>query len=330
MAMKASKRLWFATLFAIGLFTITGELVAPHKSYAGTQGTIVPTSQFKPFIAPKGEDLAFKEYGAIGQLLIVGYIKRGNLTPMYPSPFMRTASTAYVVAKDSSGKQIEVATIASAKDSSGHSSGVIHIPMWFSAENTWYGVVENDYNRAVTSVYQFTPSATSSLGWTVRKFIPKSFNGQLLFKVGNRLLVRSWGIGHAPIWYLSFTRTGLETHSITQPWPKPGSIPNSVTVTVHEFVSRTGSVTLQEPSVVHVRVGQTIVMRILGDHSVPITPLFYSDTSGDPGDGSLTTRLASPYTDAMMYRVVATSRHGLAAMTFKGGYTRITIVSTAH
>lgn len=323
-------------LLALALLTLSGGLMAPIATYADTQGTVVPSSQFKLFIPPKGQDLAFREDGANGRLGIAGYGQKNSLAPMYPSPFMRMASMVYVIAKDSRGKEIAIANIVAPKDSFGNRTAAIHIPMWFSAGRTWYGVVWNGYPPTATYVYQFTPSTASSLGWTVRRFAPKSFFLQLLFKAGNHLLVRSSAIGHAPMWYLSFTRTGLQTHAITQRWPKPGSIPNSVTVTLRETVSPNGSVTLSGPSVIHVHVGQILIMRMVGDHSVPITPLFYSDTSGDPGDGGLTVRLASPYTDAMMYRVVATSHHGLAAMTpwdtnsVMNGRVRITIVSTAR
>lgn len=327
-----------AALLFLGVLVFSGLLIKQPRLHqqmrAGTTGgALIPPSQFKPFVPPKGQDQAFMEHGVSGRLFIAGYGGEGTLAPMSPSPFMREASMAYVVAEGSNGKPVLVAKIATPKDNLGHRENVIHIPIWFSADNVWYGVIEDDYNHATTFVYQFTPSDTSNLGWTVRKFTPKSFNGQLLFKVENRLLVRSWAIGNAPIWYVAFTQTGLETRQITQQWPKQGSIRNSVTLTVHESVSHSGVVILKGSNTVHVRVGETLVMRIIGNHSVPITPLFYSDTSGDPGDGSLTTRLASPYKDAMIYRVVAPSRHGYAMMVpLEGnpsvhGLSKITIVS---
>lgn len=62
---------------------------------------------------------------------------------MYPSPFMRVASTAYVVATESNGKLVLIAQVPAADDF-GNRVNAIHIPMWFSAGDVRYGIVEDD------------------------------------------------------------------------------------------------------------------------------------------------------------------------------------------
>jgi hypothetical protein len=271
-------------------------------------------NHYQTFTPPNGLVETYKISAANGSLFIAGYCDSNQLNSETTTDYWRMASKAYIVVQKQNGQHVALKELESINPQ----NVAIHKPLWFSAGKAWYAVTDTevDGNQQI-SVYQFTQS-DDSLGWSMRVVLDKTFEGfQLPYKVGDGLLIRSENIGDQVPMYYSFTESGLQSQPVSNHWPTPGTIANSTTLSLHEKVeSQNGNtvVTLTgDSSPLHLNVGQTLIVKIDGDTSIPIHPLFYPDV-GDPGDGSLATRLASPYTNALLFRMVAKAQHGLVVL----------------
>jgi len=300
-----------AAIAAVVVLTVGLRAVIQREVSTVKEPTVVATSQHPVFTPPPRMQQSFDMTSPDGRLRLVAYTsQKGVINHDY-------AETLYVLSNNGKPSQLLY-----------HLQGTGSY--FLSSQIFWFTEGSYDYLATLAPVSlsrtQFGENlvverfTTDPQGvWRTTQQVSRLETGGLatLYKLDDHhLLLGNYNIGFDVPRIYSVTANGVTQSVVTKAFPAKGEIPDSVTRTLYVSGSTdaSGATAFKisgDLSPLHMHLGQHLIIQVVYHTKVklPLNLLPYGDVGG-PGPGSLADRNPSPYTNALVFTIVNTAKHG--------------------